>query len=218
MSCDIDIKNKERKRNVEQQKNRMFMEMKKAAWKRLKGCEPKKIQEMAGMMFEETKSAFYVNSLGKKVRINYPGFEIEGAFNEWHELVLLHYLEMADGTPLSKKTITYGELPQGMVRGGRFDRESERILGQCLDKKPIQKIEEISRMLGADIVEAKADFSAVFWFLPRYPITMNFWFSDDEFPASGKLLLDSSAAHYLSVEDAVTAGTILLEVLQKELL
>ncbi len=37
--------------------------------------------------------------------------------------------------------------------------------------------------------------------------------ADEEFPASGKLLLDASADHYLMIEDAVTAGQILIEKL-----
>lgn len=45
---------------------------------------------------------------------------------------------------------------------------------------------------------------------------INIWFEDEEFPASGKMLLDGSADHYLTVEDAVTAGTLVLELLRPE--
>ena len=44
---------------------------------------------------------------------------------------------------------------------------------------------------------------------------MNLWFADDEFPGTGKLLIDSSAEYYLSVEDAVTVGMVLLEELKR---
>ena len=43
------------------------------------------------------------------------------------------------------------------------------------------------------------------------PIWLRLWFGDEEFPASGRLFLDESAAHYLTVEDAVTVGGLLLE-------
>ena len=39
------------------------------------------------------------------------------------------------------------------------------------------------------------------------------WLADEEFPASGKLLLDTSADHYLMIEDAVSVGQIIMEAL-----
>ena len=50
-----------------------------------------------------------------------------------------------------------------------------------------------------------------FDFLPYYPLWLKIWLADDEFEASGKMLLSKSADHYLTVEDAVTVGGILLE-------
>ncbi len=197
------------------QDNRMFQEMKKAAWERLRSCDPLEIAKKAGVLFDEKERVFSFASLGKQIRVNYPGFQVEGALGEWHELVILHYLGMAEGTPLSKKLITFGQLPQGLVRGGGTDRETEKALGEYFGDGQVEKIKEICEGLGAKIVESKADFTAVFAFLPRYPVTMNLWFGDDEFPGTGKLLLDSSAEHYLSVEDAVTVGMILLEELKQ---
>ena len=51
----------------------------------------------------------------------------------------------------------------------------------------------------------------VFPVLPRYPVTLKIWFADEEFPVSGKIFLQDHADHYLSVEDAVTVGEILLQ-------
>lgn len=199
---------------VKPQENRMYQEMKKAAWERLRYCDPLEIARKAGVLFDEKESAFFFVSLGKQIRVAYPGFQVEGALEEWHELVILHYLEMADGTSLSGDLITFGQLPQGLVRGGETDRETEKTLGEYFGDGQIEKITEICERLGAKIAESKADFTAVFEFLPRYPVTMNLWFADDEFPGTGKFLLDSSAGHYLSVEDAVTVGMVLLEALK----
>lgn len=58
------------------------------------------------------------------------------------------------------------------------------------------------------MTETNADLSAVFEFMPRYPLMLKIWLADDEWQASGKLLLDRSADHYLPVEDAVTVGEI----------
>lgn len=200
---------------VKPQENRMYQEMKKAAWERLRSCDPLEIARKAGVLFDEKESAFFFVSLGKQIRVSYPGFQVEGALEEWHELVILHYLEMADGTPLSGELITFGQLPQGLVRGGETDRETEKTLGEYFGDGQVEKITEICERLGAKIAESKADFTAVFEFLPWYPVTMNLWFADDEFPGTGKFLLDSSAGHYLSVEDAVTVGMVLLEALKR---
>ena len=47
-------------------------------------------------------------------------------------------------------------------------------------------------------------------FLPRFPLTVNVWFADDEFEATGKMLLSQTADRYLTVEDAVIVGDIVL--------
>ena len=42
--------------------------------------------------------------------------------------------------------------------------------------------------------------------------------ADEDFPASGRLFLDRSAGHYLTIEDIVTVGEILLRRLEEQLL
>ena len=61
---------------------------------------------------------------------------------------------------------------------------------------------------------SKADICAKFDFLPYYPLWLKIWLADDEFEASGKMLLSKSADHYLTVEDAVTVGGILMKHLR----
>ena len=73
---------------------------------------------------------------------------------------------------------------------------------------------ESFQKLGAEEIQGKGDYCARIPFLPRYPLLVNIWFEDEEFPASGKLLLEAAADHYLTVEDAVTVGTLVLELLR----
>ncbi len=56
--------------------------------------------------------------------------------------------------------------------------------------------------LGGRIVSGKADVSAVIPYAPRFPVTVHFWCGDEEFPASGKALVDAAAEHYLTLEAA----------------
>ena len=69
--------------------------------------------------------------------------------------------------------------------------------------------------VGGRILKSNADLCAEFPFLPRYPVTLKLWLADDEFPVYGRLLLDSSAEHYLTIEDSVTVGNILLQMLEQ---
>ena len=48
-------------------------------------------------------------------------------------------------------------------------------------------------------IASNADIAFLIPFLPRFPVTLKVWFADEEFPASGRLLLDASADHYFAM-------------------
>ena len=105
----------------------------------------------------------------------------------------------------------HAQYPDGMVRGGGFDRRAELVIRRQLGLLPPEELRRRCLALGAELLPSNADLCARFPFLPRYPLWLRLWFGDEEFPASGRLFLDESAAHYLTVEDAVTVGGLLLE-------
>ena len=170
-----------------------------------------------GMPFDRQRQVFSLFSLGKDIEIDYCDWNIRPVLDEWHQLLILHYLDLADGTPLSQQLIAFGDLPSGMVRGGGFDRQSERDLGLRLGHAPQAQVERACRTLGGVLTPSNADVCAVFSLFPNYPIMLKLWFADEEIPGSGRLFLDRSASHYLTVEDAVTAGSLLMEALFQKL-
>lgn len=193
--------------------NRAFKEMLQAAVKRLKGRSAERIAVKNGAIFYSEENQLEVRSFDEKIKIQLPDFQINEKMEEWHHLILLHYLDMADGTEISQNQITFGNLKDGLIRGTKFDRAAEQELEKLLlDKEPTE-IQNACLRLGAELIESKADLCAVFPVLPRYPVILKIWYADDEFPASGKLFLQGNADHYLSVEDAVTVGEILLQKL-----
>ena len=99
------------------------------------------------------------------------------------------------------------------MRGGGLDRNAELIVRRDLGILPPEELERRCRSLGAELLPSNADFCARFDFAPRYPIWLKVWFADEEFLASGRLLLDESAPHYLTIEDAVTVGSLILDQL-----
>lgn len=54
---------------------------------------------------------------------------IQPPLSKWHALTLLHYLDLADGAPLTGRTITFSQYKDGLVRGGGLDRNAELIVG-----------------------------------------------------------------------------------------
>ena len=193
--------------------NRAFLEMQKVAVDRLTGRDPGDIASKANVSFDREESRFVLPSLGKVITVRYPDYEMKPDIQQWHQLVILHYLDLADGTPLSDREITFGQLRDGLVRGSDFDRRAEAAIRR-LGQRPEAQIRSLCAGLGASFIPSKADICAVFPFLPNYPITLNLWLADDEFDASGRFLLNGSADHYLTIEDAVTAGSILLDALE----
>lgn len=197
--------------------NRAFQEMRKPALDRLAGRVPEELSARTGIPFDRQRQVFSLSILGRDMEIDYPGYEIRPTVDDWHHLLILHYLDLADGTPLSHQLMAFGDLPSGMVRGGGFDRQSEQDLGLRLGHAPQAQVERACRALGGILTPSNADICAVFSLFPNYPITLKLWFADEEIPGSGRLFLDRSASHYLTVEDAVTAGSVLMEALFQEL-
>ncbi len=196
-----------------EQPNRAFQEMLLPAKERLRGRNPAEIAQKSGAAYDPASGLLTIPSLNQAITVSFPELSCEPALENWHHLLLFHYLDMADGFPVMEQLIPFGDLKDGLIRGTKFDHTVEAELGKFLAGKEPARLQEACASLGAKIVDSKADFTAVFPFFPHYPVTLNVWFADEEFAAAGKLLLSKSADHYLTVEDAVTVGDILLKLL-----
>ena len=191
--------------------NPQYESMLATARQRLARHDPADIARRAGATWQDGR--FTVPTLGRTVTVTVPELTVQPALGMWHTLTLLHYLDLADGAPLTGRTITFSRYKDGLVRGGGLDRNAELIVRRDLGILPPEELERRCRSLGAEILPSNADFCARFDFAPRYPIWLKVWFADEEFPASGRLLLDESAPHYLTIEDAVTVGSLILDQL-----
>ena len=191
--------------------NRQFELMLEAARSRLLRHVPEEISEKAGVRYEN--GVFWVRTFGRCVEIQWPAGKITPPVSKWHALTLLHYLDLADGTPLTGRTITFSQYKDGLVRGGGLDRNAELIVRRDLGVLPREELARRCEALGAELLPSNADFCARFDFAPRYPVWLKVWFADEEFPASGRLLVDESAPNYLTIEDAVTVGSLILDCL-----
>lgn len=191
--------------------NRAFEEMLKPAINRVQKKAPEEMAEKAGVFFDKEASRYILATLGQEITIAFPSCEFSERLEDWHTLLTLHYLELADGTPLSGQWIPFGNLKDGLIRGTKFDRTAEKALQAAFHGKSLEQIKEICQGLGGEFQETKADLGVKFLLFPRYPMLLNLWMEDDEFPLTGKLFVDQQADHYLTIEDAVTAGSIILD-------
>ena len=191
--------------------NRQFARMMQTAQERLLRHVPEEISEKAGVRYEN--GVFWVRTLGRRVEIQWPAGVVTPPLPNWHTLTLLHYLDLADGTPLTGRTITFSQYKDGLVRGGGLDRNTELIVRRDLGVLPREELARRCETLGAELLPSNADFCARFDFAPRYPVWLKVWFADEEFPTSGRILVDESAPNYLTIEDAVTVGSLILDCL-----
>lgn len=88
-----------------------------------------------------------------------------------------------------------------------------QALTTLLNGKTEEQVKAVLRNLGGHILPGKADLNVVLPFLPRFLLYLNIWFADEDFPPSARLLVDQSAGHYLTIEDAVAVGDVVMEQL-----
>ena len=191
-------------------KDQMFSQMNQAALARLAGREPRELARNACIRYEAEAQAFHIPTMGMEVTLSYPDYRFMPELPGWHSLVILHYLDLADGFPLTGKEIPFGQMKSGMIRGGGIDRRCELTI-QNLKNLSEDTLMKICENIGGEPISSNADAAYRIPFLPKFPVTLKIWLPDEEFPASGRLLLDSSADHYLTIEDAVTVAEIILE-------
>ena len=149
----------------------------------------------------------------KQVTVRIPECEINPVLENWHALVLLHYIVNADGMPPTGEWISFEDMRNGLVRGTRFARASALWFSRFLKDKSIGQVESACLALGGEKTEGRGDINISLFVFPNFPVLISLWDADEDFDASGKILLDRNADHYLTIEDAVTVG----EIIQKQI-
>ena len=166
----------------------MFSQMNLAALARLEGRDPEEIARNAGIRYDEEMQAFHIRTMGLDVTISYPDYHFSPELPGWYRLVILHYLDLADGFPLTGKEIPFGQMKSGMVRGGGIDRKCELAIQKLKDLSE-DSLTKICESFGTERIASNADAAWRIPFLPQFPVTLKIWLADEDFPASGRLLL-----------------------------
>jgi hypothetical protein len=120
------------------------------------------------------------------------------------QILLLHYLLTADGTPMASKWIAFRNLPGGLGYDAAFQGRANLRLARAFgsDKRAF---EAAARSLGGESL-AFGDASYLFRALPRVWLAVVLHLADEEFPANANVLFDAAASHYLPTEDLAVLG------------
>lgn len=167
-------------------------------------ANPEAMAANAVVQFNPEESYFTVPFLGQKYRVYYPGGRVvqdegQGELPLVYEIVLLHYLAYCSPRGLDGTGIAFKELPSGSIYIGPFTNRAIRPLVSIFGNKPGALVDAAQKLGGRKV--DMGDLAVTVPVLPKIPITFVLWEGDDEFPASGNVLFDSSAPSHLHTED-----------------
>jgi hypothetical protein len=177
-------------------------------WDALRQADPKEILDKALVQFDSEESVYVVPFLNTAV-LCYPQteeMELLGRLGDFSKdsvlaLVILHYLLFARNKPLANKWVSEKDLPGG----GLFFTASHTLpmgpLAEAFDARP-GLLDAVARSIGGERVKSQG-VSFQFRILPRIPVQIIFWSSDEEFEPSFHILFDETIATHFSLLDLV---------------
>ena len=198
-------------------KHRQMALMLAPAREKLIGRDIAELCKNAAVSIDSETQELLLPSMGEVVRVQLSDFVITQELDMWRHLTLLQYLDTADGTPLAGKEIALSQMRGGLSRGQGFEKDISLMFSRDLLDASAEDFARACEALGGRINTGKADVSAVIPYAPRFPVTVLFWCGDDEFPASGKTLVDAAAEHYLTLEAAGGACSSVVQAIIRAL-
>jgi hypothetical protein len=171
-----------------------------AAWAE---ADPQRQALRAGC--EATAAGVVVSFYGRDHLVSHPQGNVTTDGRRAHAAVavlLLHYLERADGTALAGEWRTFRELPDGLFYWPSFTARTEAPLAAAFGDGPdgLEDFRTAAEALGGRRL-GLADASFAFVALPRLHVAALLWEGDEDFPAEARLVFDAAAGHYLPAED-----------------
>ena len=166
-----------------------------------------------------TTGLFEVPFWGQTCLVRYPDGEVRDGYTGEGlpiitQILVLHYLTHADGTPMADRWVAFRELPGGLgydpAFQGRADHRLVRAFGHDLEG-----FIRAAEALGGERITF-GDAAFLFRIFPRLWMAAILYLADEEFGASASVLFDGAADHYLPTEDLAVLGGLLASRLIKE--
>ncbi len=162
---------------------------------------------------EPVRGRFTVPFFGTLYHVTWPEGQVRPGAGDGQDadvatqILLLHYLLTADGTPLASKWIAFRNLPGGLGYDAAFQGRANRRLAGAFGRDRAA-FQAAARSLGGEPL-AFGDASFLFRALPRLWLATVLYLADEEFSATANVLFDASAPHYLPTEDLAVLGGML---------
>jgi hypothetical protein len=185
----------------------------------LQGNSPYVIASKSGASFEEGK--FIIPFFHRSFRVHYPEVRVEEAGSDtppprWLQILLMHYLINADGTPISGMWITYRHLPGAFLFEQRFTNSALQPLLKTWGNDA-EGFRRAALAIGGTPMARSGDVAFRFLALPKIPMGCILYLGDEELPSSINMLFDAAAPHYLPTEDLSYLGLYLSAALRSSL-
>ncbi|MBW1710418.1 MAG: DUF3786 domain-containing protein [Deltaproteobacteria bacterium] len=196
-----------------------FINAFKIAAAELKDRDPAEVSRLSAVKYDDDNKEFLLDFIGRPHVVRLPEVMVQNLEPDLEvpiqeQGLILHYLNMADGEPLTREYITYREIPSGEFYYPAFVKRAEAPLTSVFGSDT-QKLISAARSLGGEIVSDMGDAAVSIQAFPRVVLTLVLWEGDDEFEPAGKILFDRSVSHYLSVEDvAVLSGMVVYRLMR----
>ncbi|GAB4262436.1 DUF3786 domain-containing protein [Thermincola ferriacetica] len=174
---------------------------------------PREIAVNSDTLYNEATNTFKVKYINEDYLVTYPDGRIKFADKDGEiplnvQILILHYLVTANGAPLQNRLISFKELPDGAIYIEPFTRRAVNPMLSAFGTNP-EAFAELAEKIGGQR-QSLGDISVTIHVFPRVPITYVIWAADDEFPASGNILFDASACHYLPTEDYALVSSLVV--------
>ena len=181
------------------------------AQKDLEKVSPHVVASMSGVSFEEGK--FIIPFFNRSFLVHYPEVKVEEAGSDtppplWLQVIIMHYLINADGTPVSGMWTTYRHLPDAYLFQQRFTNLALQPLLKALGNDT-EGFSRAALSIGGTPMSRSGDAAFRFLALPKIPMGCILYLGDEEVPSSINILFDSAAPHYLPTEDLSYLGVYL---------
>jgi hypothetical protein len=152
----------------------------------------------------DSKKTIALEYLSRSHQVTLPDIEISLKDSEEEvplvdQILILHYLLQAKGTPLSNEMIGYKHLPGGSVYFPTFSKRAIKPIVDSFGKEPARLLDVAAAIGGREA--AHGDVAVTIDAFRRVPITFVLWRGDEEFAADGNILFDSTVSDYLTTDD-----------------
>lgn len=155
-----------------------------------------------------------IDFLGGHYIVDYPSgnfkpvsSSVEDELPVFTQILILHYLTNLNEVVETGTLISFKELPGGSIYIQPFTHRAIDPLVKAFGANP-DRLSEVVAYLGGQ-ANGLGDVGVTLKVFPHVSVTLVLWRADDEFPASGNILFDSTASSIFPTEDyAVLASAV----------